>query len=51
MGESAGLIAGFNDVIKAAKKAGLMVGITSSHSAPYMTDTPQIAIDVVKSWV
>lgn len=50
-GPSAGLIAGFDAAIDAAKKAGLIVGITSSHSAPYQTDTPQIAIDIVKSWV
>ena len=49
-GPSDGLIKGFNKVIDAAKKAGLTVGITSSHSAPYMTDTPQVAVDLVKSW-
>ena len=51
MGESADLIAAFNTTIDTAKQAGLIVGITSSHSAPYQTDTPQIAVDIVKSWV
>ena len=51
IGDSAPLIKGFNKVFKAAKKAGLQVGVTTSHSAPYQTDTPQVAIDVVKSWV
>ena len=34
-GDSVGIIAGFNMAIDAAKKVGLTVGITSSHSAPY----------------
>ena len=51
IGDSASLIAGFEAAFKAAKNAGLTVGVTTSHSAPYQTDTPQVATDLVKSWV
>ncbi len=41
----------FRRAFAAAKRAGLTVGVTTSHSAPYDTDTPQDAIDLVKAWV
>ena len=50
-GSAAELLPAFGAVFAAAKKAGLLVGVTTSHSAPYQTDTPAVAIALVKAWV
>ena len=50
VGSSSDLIPAFNDAFRACKDLRLSVAITTSHSAPYATDTPQDAIDLVKAW-
>jgi len=50
-GTSATMVPAFASAFTKLKAAGLKVGVTTSHSAPYMTDTPQVAVDLVKSWV
>lgn len=44
------MIPKFDAAFAACKQAGLRVGITVSHSAPFSTPTPQDAVDLVKSW-
>jgi len=34
----------------AMRNAGLIVAVTTSHSAPYACDTPQDAVDILKAW-
>jgi hypothetical protein len=41
----------FKNAFAKANEAGLAVVITTSHSGPYQTDSPQDAVDFVKSWV
>jgi len=41
----------FNDAFAAVKAAGMKVAITVSHTAPYDTDSPQIATQLVQSFV
>ena len=48
---SASLVKAFEETFIAAKNLNLQVGVTTCHTAPYLTDTPQIAVDLVKSWV
>ena len=36
---------------QALKDRSLFVGVTTSHSGPFDTDTPQIAVDLVKYWI
>jgi len=50
-GTSSSMVPAFAAAFKSLKEGGLKVGVTTSHSAPYMTDTPQVAVDLVKSWV
>jgi len=50
-GTSTIMVPAFASAFKDLKAVGLKVGVTTSHSAPYMTDTPQVAVDLVKSWV
>jgi len=50
-GSSSIMVPAFATVFKAIKDAGLKVGVTISHSAPYMTDTPNVAVDLIKNWV
>jgi len=50
-GSSSAVVPAFAAAFKGLKEGGLKVGVTTSHSAPYMTDTPQVAVDLVKSWV
>jgi len=50
-GKSSKVVNGFKAAFKNLKAAGLTIAITTSHSAPYQTDSPQVAIDLVKSWV
>ncbi|GMH80603.1 hypothetical protein TrST_g632 [Triparma strigata] len=50
IGSSEALISAFQTTFAAAKAKKLSVVITTSHSAPYATDTPSVAVDLVKSW-
>jgi len=50
-GTSDDMVPAFANAFKNLKEGGLKVGVTTSHSAPYMTDTPQVAVNLVKSWV
>jgi len=50
-GSSSSVVSAFRESFAACKSAGLKVFVTTSHSAPYDTETPQVAIDLVKSWV
>jgi len=50
-GSSSIMVEAFTTVFKAIKDKGLKVGVTISHSAPYMTDTPYVAVDLIKNWV
>merc|ERR1719277_2599122 len=34
----------------AMRNAGLLVGVTTSHSAPYACDTPEDATDILRAW-
>lgn len=49
-GAAATVVPKFQAAFKAAKAAGLTVAVTTSHSAPYQTATPQDAVDIVKAW-
>mgnify|MGYP006104787163 CR=1 FL=1 len=49
-GDASELVEAFQDTFKAAKAKDLEVGLTIPHSAPFETDTPQVAIDLVTSW-
>lgn len=40
----------FAESFAAVKRAGLIVAVTTSHSAPYQCDTPQDAVDILKAW-
>jgi len=50
-GSSGVIVPAFAQAFKAMKEQGLIVGVTTSHSAPYETDTPNVAVDLVKNWV
>lgn len=50
-GSSSSVVSAFRESFAACKSSGLKVFVTTSHSAPYATDTPQVAVDLVKSWV
>ena len=45
------LVPAFKRAFAASKAVGLKVGVTTSHSAPYTTDTPSDAIALVEAWV
>ena len=49
-GSSAETIPLFAKAFEVCKGLGLTVVVTTSHSAPYMTDTPQDAVEIVKAW-
>jgi len=51
VGNGSVLVAAFKTSFAACKQAGLKVFVTTSHTAPYKSDTPQDAVDLVKSWV
>ena len=51
VGPSSTMIPLFGEAFAAMKKRGLLVGITTSHSAPYQTDEPADAVAFVKAWV
>jgi len=40
----------FSKSFQAMKSAGLLVMVTTSHSAPYQCDTAQDAVDILKAW-
>jgi len=50
-GDSGSVVSAFKSSFAACKSSGLKVFVTTSHSAPYDTATPQVAIDLVRSWV
>jgi len=50
-GSSNNMVQAFAQAFKALKEEGLIVGVTTSHSAPYETDTPEVAVDLIKNWV
>jgi len=50
-GSNSSVVGAFATAFAALKEGGLKVGVTTSHSAPYMTDTPEVAVDLVKNWV
>ncbi len=41
----------YQEAFKTAKNLGLTTVVTTSHSAPYDTDTPADAVALVKAWV
>jgi len=45
------IVSSFSQSFQACKQAGLAVIVTTSHSAPYQTSTPDVAVALVKSWV
>ena len=45
------MVPAFESAFAACQSNGLSVPVTTSHSAPYQTDSPQVAVDLVKSWV
>jgi len=49
-GSSSKMIPLFRESFAALKHEGLIVAITTSHSAPYQCDTPEDAVAFVKSW-
>lgn len=50
IGDAASVVGAFKAAFAACKSAGLKVGVTTSHSAPYATDTPEVAVALVKAW-
>jgi len=49
-GSAATLAPIFDEAFHLCKQAGLKVGLTTSHSAPYETDSPSDATALVQSW-
>jgi hypothetical protein len=41
----------FRESFQVCKQSGLTVIVTTSHSAPYQTSTPDVAVALVKEWV
>jgi len=50
-GNGESLVKAFAESFATCKASGLKIFLTTSHSAPYKTDTPQDAVKLVKSWV
>lgn len=50
-GSGSALVQAFQESFAAAKQAGLKVFVTTSHSAPYKSDSPRDAVQLVKAWV
>jgi len=50
VGPSSSMAALFAESFSAMREAGLIVGVTTSHSAPYQCDSPHDAVDFVKAW-
>lgn len=51
VGNEAVMVPAFATAFAACKAYGLRVGVTTSHSAPYQTDSPADAVALVKAWV
>ena len=51
VGPASTMVPLFGEAFAAIKKRGLLVGVTTSHSAPYQTDEPADAVAFVKAWV
>lgn len=51
VGPAETMVPAFATAFKACKAASLKVGVTVSHSAPYQTDTPAVAVALVRAWV
>ena len=49
-GAAADVVPAFSRAFERVKAAGLTVVITTSHSAPYQTDSPSDAVALVRSW-
>ena len=50
IGDAPSVVSAFKAAFAACKAAGLKVGVTTSHSAPYATDTPEVAVALIKAW-
>lgn len=50
-GPTSTMIPAFAKAFAACKRLGLIVTVTTSHSAPYQTDTPADAVALLKAWV
>lgn len=50
-GSAVTTVPAFAAAFRACKAASLKVGVTVSHSAPYQTDTPAVAVALVRAWV
>jgi hypothetical protein len=50
VGPSSSMAGHFAKSFSAMRKAGLIVGVTTSHSAPYHCDSPHDAVHFVKAW-
>jgi hypothetical protein len=50
VGPSSTMAPAFSESFAAMRSAGLIVAVTTSHSAPYQCDTPQDAVDILKAW-
>lgn len=51
IGPSNATIPAFSTAFATLKQAGFVIGVTISHSAPYATDIPQDAVDLMKAFV
>ena len=51
VGSSSTMAPLFAEAFAACKRLGLIVTVTTSHSAPYQTDTPADAVALLKAWV
>ena len=49
-GSASVIVPAFQKTFAAAKRVGLKVAVTTSHSAPYQVDSPDVAPALVKSW-
>ena len=50
VGSASAMVPAFHGAFAACKAANLSVGVTTSHSAPYQTDTPADAVALIKAW-
>ena len=50
VGPASVMVGAFGDAFAAVKARGLLVGVTTSHSAPYATDAPADAVAFVRAW-
>ena len=50
-GSSSELTEAFANAFAAVQSCGLSVSITTSHNAPFATDDPQTAVDLVTQWL